>query len=422
MSSFRIGGGNLKATLWLAVLVAATLVTAVLSFSVRRSGQFRLAAYLSVVALVLAGIGYLVLLTRVLSRSRFLGSLVSFRITRRGAFVLSIGLVIALSVFNTGNNLLILILSVLLASLVASLVTAGISLQNLKISVNLPNAIHAGQKAMFFVTIQNMKRLFPSFGLTLRGKPLKAPDGEGAGALFQESVFAHVAPGDRLKLAMHCEFPQRGVYPVEGFEVETCFPFGFLKRRKELEAHGQIIVYPAVRDITSLLLRHPALIGTAESNWKGWGTSLYNIRDYQAGDDARFVHWKSTAKVSRLMVKDFALEVHPPLNLVFSTWLPDRSAVGLEAFEKGVSLVASLISYYISNRQRFSFDTGEFRAEVDEANCEERYESVMEYLATLEPAPQNWIDPESLAPRSVLFAASKPSRRDDIVMIDYLML
>ena len=53
-------------------------------------------------------------------------------------------------------------------------------------------------------------------------------------------------------------------------------------------------------------------------------------------------HWKSTAKTSKLMVKDLAAEEDQAVNLVFSCYLPQNTPEAAAAFEKGVSYVATL--------------------------------------------------------------------------------
>ena len=88
-------------------------------------------------------------------------------------------------------------------------------------------------------------------------------------------------------------------------------------------------------------------------------------RDYQSGDNARFVHWKSSAKLQRLMVKDLAQDQETPLNIAFSTHLPHPTETNLEQFEKAVSHVTSLAHLYRTRGQQFEFNSGEFQVTVD---------------------------------------------------------
>ncbi|MEE8160993.1 MAG: DUF58 domain-containing protein, partial [Acidobacteriota bacterium] len=302
-------------------LVLAFLL-AVLSSMARHNGQIRAAAFLAIVALIFAFIVCVTLVPRLLSRVslEFLNHLRFFRFTQRGAFFVLIVFIISFATFNTGNNLLILILSFLLASMIVSGIVANLTLHGLKISLNVPERIHAGQKAIFLVTLHNLKKFFPSFALKLKGE--EKENSEGTDFFLQERTFPYVRAGKRAKLNLHCEFVRRGIYPVQGFEIKTTFPFGFFWRGRELDAQGNILVYPTLVEINPKFADDVHLSGTVERNQRGQGIELYNIRDYQSGDNARFVHWKSSAKLNRLMVKDLAQDQETPLNIAFSTHLP----------------------------------------------------------------------------------------------------
>ena len=204
----------------------------------------------------------------------------------------------------------------------------------LKISLRVPKGIHAQQRAVFLITLRNLKNFFPSFALQLKGENEEKEESQDTDFFVQAKRFPYVRAGERLRLRLQCQFGRRGVYPVEGFEVKTTFPFGFFGRGRKLDAEGNIIVYPELQDLGPLFTLHPDIHGVEEKSRKGSSNDLYNIRPYEAGDSARFVHWKSTAKLASLMVKDFSLEQEVPLNVLFSTYLPDPSGSDLEQFEK----------------------------------------------------------------------------------------
>jgi uncharacterized protein (DUF58 family) len=148
------------------------------------------------------------------------------------------------------------------------------------------------------------------------------------------------------------------------------------------------------------------------------GGGLYNIRDYRYGDSPRFVHWKCTAKLSRLMVKEFTAEREIPAEIVFSTYLPHRSVETLSRFEDAVSAVASLSKYYWGRSRPFSLATGEFEGRVSDRR--EDYEALMEYLARVEPSSGMLVGPELISESCILFAAGEPFRREGVTTIDYL--
>lgn len=408
--------------LWSALFLASALLLAFLSTLARNAGQHSAALFLALFSLLLALLIAVTLLPRLLQRVQldFLDRIRFFRITRRGAFFVLLVAIIAFSTINTGNNLLILVLSLLLASLLVSGMIANLVLYGLKISLNLPESIHAGQKALLFVTLHNLKKRFPSFALQLRGHRQGPGDPEATDFFSRESHFPYVRAGRSVTLKLSFQFRKRGIYPVGGFEVRTSFPFGFFTRGRLLPAEGNIRVYPELVDLKPLFLAHPYLQGPEEKNRRGLGTSLYNIRDYQRGDDARFVHWKSTAKLGRLMVKDSSQEEETPLRVVLSTHLPQETPQVRQQFEWAVSCVTSLASYYWRRRQSFSFSSGEFQISVNGER--EHYEALMDYLAYVGPSQEEKVQVEKIPTPAVLFAAGPPRTGGRILEIDYLNL
>ena len=414
---------GIKEFFWPSFFLISAFILAVLSSVARRSGQLYAATFLAIISLIFASVVGVTLVPRLLARVKldFLANLRFFRFTRRGAVFILIVFILAFATFNTGNNLLILILSFLLASLIVSGIVAKLVLSGLKISLGLPRGIHAGRKAIFLITLHNLKQWFPSFALRLKGEKPGKEDLEDTDFFVQERNFPYVRAGEKLRLRLHCEFGRRGIYPLEGFEIRTTFPFGFFWRGRTLGAAGRIMVYPALCDLRPLFLHHPSFQGMDQQNRRGRGSELYNIRHYQADDNARFVHWKATAKLARLMVKDFADEIEEaPLNMLFSTYLPDRSPASLEQFEKAVSCIASLGHYYRGKGHKFQFSSGEFET-TGNARADQ-YEAFMEYLAQVQPAPQPQFDLREAKVPCILFCAGTAVQPEGVRHVDYLQL
>ena len=68
-----------------------------------------------------------------------------------------------------------------------------------------------------------------------------------------------------------------------------------LKHIKRIEIH------------TKRLLRG-SLVGQSSSAMKGSGFEFDQIREYQQGDDVRFIDWKSSARINKLMVRQYIEE------------------------------------------------------------------------------------------------------------------
>jgi len=81
--------------------------------------------------------------------------------------------------------------------------------------------------------------------------------------------------------------------------------------------------------------------GVAFAASVGESEEFVSLRDYRPGDPLRHVHWRSSARAGRLVVKEFEDEFFVRHALVLDTFGPPELA---ETFEEAVSLAASLAS------------------------------------------------------------------------------
>jgi uncharacterized protein (DUF58 family) len=148
--------------------------------------------------------------------------------------------------------------------------------------------------------------------------------------------------------------------------------------------------------------------------------TLFNIRDYQRGDDARLIHWKLSGKLSRLLVREFVEEEDIWVHLLFSTYLPDRKDDTRRQFEKAVSYVTSIACSYRKQRRPFTFDSGDFQVGVGVDGS--GFEELMNYLAQVEPASKMLIDLDAVEDSSILFAAGHTVKFRRLFEVDYMRL
>jgi uncharacterized protein (DUF58 family) len=82
----------------------------------------------------------------------------------------------------------------------------------------------------------------------------------------------------------------------------------------------------------------------------GTGEEIHSIRDFRYGDDLRHIHWKASAKVADLMVKEYAEHKLRRTTIILDnlrTGGLGKKLDGDEIFEKAVSLAASLAKHFI---------------------------------------------------------------------------
>lgn len=251
-----------------------------------------------------------------------------------GTFVV----VVALTALGTGNNLLYLIFSLLLATLVVSAIAARLNLTKLELELKPPRHIFANEPATLELTLTNRKRLLPSFSLLA---VMQEPKAEARELAF----FPIVPPRARAKAHLTHTFTRRGVYELQNLAVVTRFPFGFVERGYTLDNSGELVVYPAVQPLREFEQAAPFALGQVESIRKGNGSDLYAIRQYRPSDHRHAIDWKATAKTSRLMVREFTREDDWRVTIHFDVQARPAES---ERFERAIALTASMLEHFIT--------------------------------------------------------------------------
>jgi uncharacterized protein (DUF58 family) len=157
-------------------LLGIAFVIALLSSVAAQQNMTRLAAIAAAISLLLAVIGAIYIVPRLARKVQleFLRLSVRTTVTVEGLFFVVLLVVIGFAAWNTANNLLYLILSAMLAFLFAANMISRLSLADLSIQLRFPDHIFADETASLSVTLNNHKRIIPTFSLIV--EPLSEPD------------------------------------------------------------------------------------------------------------------------------------------------------------------------------------------------------------------------------------------------------
>src|SRR5688500_19071503 len=204
--------------------------------------------------------------------------------TSGGGVFLVIILVVGFAAWNTGNNLLFLVFSLLVSTLFVGWIAALASLRDLTVSARFPDHIFAAEPAPVIVTLRNTKRVLPSFSILVEAR---GPSGETDKrrkryAKRMLAYFSYVPHRAAAEQRVDQLFPKRGHVLIDGFELSTRFPFGFFRRRRRLRArNGDIIVYLTPEVISHGLHPLPMYAGRQPTLRRGAGPGLVPVPEYQ---------------------------------------------------------------------------------------------------------------------------------------------
>jgi uncharacterized protein (DUF58 family) len=350
------------------VLVLAGLAAALVTVLARRANESGLAGAAAILSLLIALLLTIFIVPPLARSARVEVANLDFPFepTSGGGVFIIIIIVVGFAAWNTGNNLLFLVFSLLCSTLFVGWVAARSSLRDLTVSARFPDHIFAAEPAPVIVTLRNTKRVLPSFSILVeaRGPNSDAKDNVKRRRQYAKRLLAyftyvphHAAAEQRVEQL----FPTRGHVLIDGFELSTRFPFGFFRRRRRLRARNvDIIVYPKPEVISDELHLLPMYAGRMPSLRRGAGHDLFSLRDYQPQDDLRHIDWKATARSRRLTVREFTSEDERRITIVLDTRLPrSEEKEFADRFERGVVQAASLIKHFIDERAEVSLVLGD---------------------------------------------------------------
>ncbi|MFO0705355.1 MAG: DUF58 domain-containing protein [Nitrospira sp.] len=271
------------------------------------------------------------------------------RVTAEGKRFLFFTLAVGVAAINTGNNLFYLLLAMMLSIVLMSGMMAEYSLRRLSAHRHLPDLVMVGEPVAATVVVENRPSGLPSFSLQLW-------DVMGGQEIDRGVAIRQLMPGTRRLVSYPLIATKRGRLQFEGVRIGTSFPFGLFLKKAYYPLSGSVLVAPEIHPIEGVLLQSVSTIGQDGSlHRRGQGHDLYNLRQYQTGDDSRAIHWLSTARTSKLMVRETEAEDQRRVTVVLSTQAPASYET---EFEAAVSMAASLLCDLDSRGYRVRLQIG----------------------------------------------------------------
>jgi hypothetical protein len=202
------------------------------------------------------------------------------------------------------------------------------------VNFQLPDdRIVAGEEIEARVEVQNTSTHIELPGL------LDIPIGE----TVAEIPIPLMRPSQIVDIAVPIPAQRRGVLDVGPISSIRTDLVGVLRRERRWVDVRKLYVHPrtvAIRSTTSGIIRD--LEGLPTTNIVDSDISFHAIRDYQPGDGQRHIHWKSTAKTGKLMVRQFEESRRSRIALMLASREDEYSTTDADEFELAVSALASI--------------------------------------------------------------------------------
>lgn len=192
--------------------------------------------------------------------------------------------------------------------------------------------------------------------------------------------------GPERRLAHAVPTRRRGLIRFGDVEIIITDPFGLAASRCRVPAPAEALVVPRCIDLE---VDPPA--GSADPAGNGGGRTLAThsdefdaLRDYVPGDDVRHVHWPSTARLGRPMVRRHEQRTHRRTTVVLDALTSEPGAD--DADERAVSAATSVLhaAYHSGDVVRLITAAGTDSGIIDDPR---RLDATVDRLATLGASP-----------------------------------
>ena len=267
-------------------------------------------------------------------------------LTRRN-LLLGLAALFFLIAWNRELNLLYGMFALVTATVAIAMLLPRFALKGLRAIRTLPPAAFEGEEIEVCVTLTNHGRA-PRFMVEVVDLlPAAAPHER------RPLVFAGRLPGRdsrvfRYRIACY----KRGCYEIGPLRLRSAYPLGISWVESESEeVTPPLIVFPAFFPIASFPLTASGAqvaCGMESLARAGGSDDFFGTREYRHGDSLRHIHWPSTARHNRLIVKEFELRSATEFAILLDLHAPSLLGVEREStLEYAVRIAASLARHVL---------------------------------------------------------------------------
>jgi uncharacterized protein (DUF58 family) len=346
---------------------------------------------------------------------RLLWALIFPRRTQRvsatvpGVVLIALSMGVGVAAYNSASNILFITLSLLLGCLVLSGVLSWLNFRGLHWWLEVDVPMRVGREQLATLHLRNTKRLLPTQGLIFEVVSTSAP------AVRELVLRERLDPQEETQLVWSVRPTRRGIERVELAYVGSLYPFGFLRKSIAAKASCEVTVWPAPIEYRRFPVAAWRRAQPGEPVARaGHGGDLLALRQYRDGDSHRLIHWKASARLQRLVVRQFSADNEES----FTLWLTVPASLWKKdaQFETLCSFVATLAEDLFKQGQLEAVALGgESAAPVRAVRDLELF---FDRLAVLQPEQDERVSAASRPARKNVLTFAPEGSREIVAYVD----
>jgi len=249
-------------------------------------------------------------------------------------------------------NLLFVLAAMMTGPLLFNWRVVAQAIRRVEVNRQLPQQVYAGRPFRVEIHAENCRRRMGSWMLVV--EDAIEPDANNGGRKGRQRktkvsvMLPFVAARGSGRGAYRATVPRRGKYRFGPLRLSTRFPLGLVKATARVKQFERLVVCPRLGRLTPDWLRvvDSERTGRHEMHRRQgpMDGDYYGLREWRPGDSKRWIHWRTTAKLGKLAVRQFEQQQNRDMALVLDLWEPDEPSDEDRArTEFAVSLAATMV-------------------------------------------------------------------------------
>lgn len=261
--------------------------------------------------------------------------------------------------------------------------------------------ITIGERVKITTIIENNKLLPVSFVMIKEAIPALISSCEtedGNIKNHRTSVFG-IYSYERQRRSYYIKWNKRGAYSLKGYELSIGDFFGLSSISKSIDDYIEVVVYPKIIDAKDIVFQSTSIQG--DNLIKRWiykdPQYIKGIREYNVEDRMKDIHWKSSLKMNKLMVKEYDYTCDREVTFIFNVQCgePYWYFRNEKVVDKGIDIVCSLANKAAGSGVAVGFLTNAYIINNSKLeNCFispsiKSFQSILENCARMDYTPRN---------------------------------
>ncbi len=315
--------------------------------------------------------------------------------TWQGVYLVGIFIALCIAAMMRQINLLLFIAGLLLGALILSWSMAKIKEGWFRVQRRMPVTIHAESEFVLSLDLTNVSRgtlfalaareaintvelrvasceLREELGKRqeTRGKSTQVPQKTTASTTAYcllptaSFFFSKLPPNQKTTREFVCQIDRPGEYRLEPVELISRFPLGLFECRVRVGRAATFWVYPALlddlpEDLVQLTAQSYDGVSRETNHSSRNVGDFHSVSAYRPGEDVRLIHWRSSARLGDLVIRQFQPPLGAWLGIVVDMTPPDgwdqnESNDLPEQIQHNIKLAATVVYRLCSKTAEYS--------------------------------------------------------------------